>query len=137
MKLKLSWLIPLAIATASLSPLAAYGQSVRQTPLAEPIQLSGLAGGSQSSSCGFLPASPDQVLQVTEAFASFDIRVEGETDFTLYIEGDGGFSECLTTDRFSQGQLQAPGLLNQGTYRIYVGSPSAAQSPFNLFIQQR
>lgn len=137
MKDKLSWLLPLAIAALSLNPLAAHGQSLRQTPLTEPIQLSGLAGGAQSSSCGFLPATPDQLLQVTEPFASFDIQVEGEGDFTLYIEGANGFSECLTTDRFSGGQLQAPGLLNQGTYRIYVGSQSATQTPYTLSIQQR
>lgn len=137
MKPNLSWLLPLAIAILSLNPLEARGQSLRQTPLAEPIQLSGIADGNQASSCGFLATTPDQLLQVTEPFASFDIQVAGEGNFTLYIEGANGFSECLTTDRFSGGQLQAPGLLNQGIYSIYVGSQSADQTPYTLTIEQR
>lgn len=137
MKLRRWLMVPAVILTASLTAFAAQAQGSRQTPLADPIQLSGLAGGNQASSCGFLPAAPNQVLQVTEEFASFDIQVQGEGPLTLYIEGSNGFSECITTDRFSNGQIQAPGLLNQGIYNIYVGSQGQTQPSYTLLIQQR
>ena len=73
---------------------------------------------------------------MTEAFASLNIQLQGEGDVTLYIEGPNDFFECLTMDRFSDGQIQAPGVLNQGTYRIYVGSPSEAQPGYTLSISQ-
>lgn len=138
MKLQLRWLmVSLTVAAACLTSFVARAEALRQTPLNEPIQLSGLAGGEQTSSCGYLPATPDQVLQVTEEFTSLDIQVQGEGDLTLFIEGDNGFSECLTMDRFSEGTIQAPGLLNQGTYSIYVGSQSTAQPSYTLSIEQR
>jgi hypothetical protein len=127
--------VPLALVSVISAATAAFA-GVAASPLAGPIQVSGMSGGSQSSACGNLPAAPSQTLQVTESFASFDIALQGEGQITLFIQGPGGFSECRTTDRFSDGRITSPGLLNQGTYNIYVGNETAAQTPYTLSISQ-
>ncbi|MBD0336535.1 MAG: hypothetical protein ICV62_13685 [Cyanobacteria bacterium Co-bin13] len=130
------WLaIPLALASVAGVATTAYSQSLT-TPLSGTVQVNGVSGGSQSSACGNLPAAPSQTLQVTEAFASLDIALQGEGKVTLLIQGPGGFSECRTTDRFSDGRITSPGLLNQGLYNIYVGNETAAQTPYTLTISQ-
>lgn len=136
LKSQLRWLaVPLALVSAlSLSP-AARAQGL-VTPLSGSSEQSGLSGGGQSSACGNLPAAPSQTLHVTEAFAAIDITLQGEGALTLLITGPGGFSECRTTDRFNAGQINAPGLLNQGVYSIYVGNESGAQTPYTLSIRQ-
>lgn len=127
------WLaVAIALVAAAGSATAAYGQV--STPIAEAVQSSGLSGGERASACGNLPAVPSQTLQVTEAFASVDISLQGEGQLTLLIEGPGGFSECRT--RSSEGQISAPGLLNQGVYSIYVGNEANAQTPYTLSIRQ-
>lgn len=135
-KSQLRWLaLPLALASAiSFNPVAQAQGLV--TPLSEPMEQSGLSGGSQPSACGNLPAAPSQTLHVTESFASVDITLQGEGALTLLITGPGNFSECRTTDRFNAGQINAPGLLNQGVYSIYVGNESSAQTPYTLSIRQ-
>jgi hypothetical protein len=126
-----------AMITTTLSVAAAQAEPLQQTPLNTPIEISGLTGGQENSSCGYLPSTPDQTLRVTEPFASFDIQVAGEGDMTLLIEGPDGFRECLTTDRFSNGQISAPGLLNQGVYKLYVGSQEPRQASYTLSIKQQ
>ncbi|MBD0267744.1 MAG: hypothetical protein ICV77_05550 [Cyanobacteria bacterium Co-bin8] len=130
------WLaIPLALASVFSMAPTARSQAL-MTPLSGTVQVSGLSGGSQSSACGNLPAAPSQTLQVTETFASLDIALQGEGKVTLFIQGPGGFSECRTTDRFNDGRITSPGLLNQGVYSIYVGNETAAQTPYTLSISQ-
>lgn len=134
--LKKYWLaVPLAL-VSMMSAVSAAKAGVTTTPLASPIQVSGMSGGSQGSACGNLPATPSQTLQVTETFASFEIALQGEGQLTLFIQGPGGFSECRTTARFSDGRITSPGLLNQGVYNIYVGNEAAAQTPYTLSISQ-
>ncbi|HEY9737666.1 MAG TPA: hypothetical protein V6D06_15335 [Trichocoleus sp.] len=135
-KSRLRWVaLPLVLVSTLSLGSAARAQGL-MTPLSEPAQQSGVSGGSQPSACGNLPAAPTQTLQVTETFASVDITLQGEGALTLLITGPGGFSECRTTDRFNAGQINAPGLLNQGVYSIYVGNESSAQTPYTLSIRQ-
>ena len=136
MKWHHKWLVlPAAIATFLPLTGKAAGQTI-QTPLQSPIQVSGVTGGSQSSSCGFISNTPSQVLQVTEPFAPIDIQVTSTGDFTLFISGPDGFSECVMANNFDQGVINAPGLLNQGAYSIFVGDRNGQSNPFSLSIQQ-
>ena len=111
-------------------------QSV-QTPLASVIEVEGTSGGSQSTpNCGYISATPAQVVQVTEPFASLNIHVESQGNFTVLISSPQGFSECIAANNYSNGVIDAPGLLNQGTYHIFVGDMTGASHPYTLTIEQ-
>ena len=136
MKRHSKWfVVPTALATFLTLTGQASSQTIR-TPLQSPIQVSGVSGGSRSSSCGFISNTPSQVLQVTEPFAPLDIQVSSTGDFTLFISGPDGFNECVMANNYDQGVINAPGLLNQGTYSIFVGDRNGQSNPYQLSIQQ-
>lgn len=125
-----------ALATLTLTPGAAVAQPAAQTPLDQPIQQSGSVDPSHSGSCGFLPTTPVQTLQVNEDFASLDIKVTGDSGITLYIEGSNGFMECFTTDNLSGSTIDAPGLLNRGNYSLFIGNNNPVATSYNLTVHQ-
>jgi hypothetical protein len=125
-----------AIVTVGLSAGAALAQPTAQTPLSEPVQRSGSVNPQRSTNCGFLPNQPVQNLQVNEDFASLDISVTGDSGITLYIEGGNGFMECFTTDNLSGSSIDAPGLLNRGSYSFYVGNNNQVTTNYSLTIRQ-
>jgi hypothetical protein len=122
-------------ATLMLVGGAAYAQPVAQTPLAQPAQTSGSINPNRPSDCGFLANSATQVLQVNEDFASVNIAMSGSSGLTLLIEGSNGFIECHRTAG-STANLNAPGLLNRGTYSFYVGNSNAVPTNYTLTISQ-
>ncbi|MCG8367754.1 MAG: hypothetical protein MJA27_31030 [Pseudanabaenales cyanobacterium] len=136
MKRHRKWfVIPTTLATFLTLAGQASSQTI-QTPLQSKIEVSGVSGGSESSSCGFISNTPNQVLQVTEPFAPLDIRVTSTGDFTLFISGPNGFSECVMANNYDQGVISAPGLLNQGAYSIFVGDLNGQSNPYRLSIEQ-
>jgi hypothetical protein len=125
-----------AFAAIGLSTGMAMAQPMAQTPLSGVVQQSGSVNPERSTNCGFLPNTPVQNLQVNEDFASLDIDVTGDSGITLYIEGANGFMECFTTDNLSGSSIDAPGLLNRGTYSLYVGNNSSVPTNYILTIRQ-
>ncbi|HIK46837.1 MAG TPA: hypothetical protein IGR64_18475 [Leptolyngbyaceae cyanobacterium M65_K2018_010] len=114
---------------------AGLAQPVAQTPLPEPVQTSGTVNPGQSSNCGFIPSAATQVLQVNEDFASVNITVSGSGGLTLLIQGPGGFTECHTTSG-PTANINAPGLLNRGSYSFYVGNANQVPTSYSLTISQ-
>ncbi len=125
-----------AVSLIALSTSTVFGQPTAQTPLSEPVQQSGTVNPERSTNCGYLPNAPVQNLQVNEDFASLDIEVNGDNGVTLYIEGGNGFMECFTTDNLSGSSIDAPGLLNRGSYSLYVGNNNQVSTGYNLTIRQ-
>ncbi|MBE9160028.1 hypothetical protein IQ265_24845 [Nodosilinea sp. LEGE 06152] len=123
----------LPAAALALGAGVASAQPVAQTPLSQPVQASGSINPSRPSNCGVLGDSAVQVLQVTQAFAAVDISVNGTNGLTLLIQGSNGFSECHTG---GGGTINAPGLLNQGTYSFFVGNNSQTPTSYNLTIRE-
>jgi len=124
-----------------LSGTGARGQSLERTPLRQPIQQSDSVTVSRRSNCGFLSDEPVQVLQVTETFVSLDIAVNGSSsnspnDISLLIRGSNGFVECLRSDPYDPGRIQAPGLLNQGRYAFFIGNSQPGTTTYTLSIRQ-
>ncbi|MEM9087844.1 MAG: hypothetical protein AAGC93_03775 [Cyanobacteria bacterium P01_F01_bin.53] len=107
-----------------------------RTPLAAPVEMSGQTGGTQSSACGNINPGSSQVISVTESFASLSFEVESQGDYTLLITGPGGFRECVFAHNYDGGVIQAPGLLNQGDYQVYVGDRSGESHPYTMSISQ-
>ncbi|MEL6940254.1 MAG: hypothetical protein AAFO84_13790 [Cyanobacteria bacterium J06598_1] len=107
-----------------------------QTPLNSPLELRGRSGGNDQSACGNITRSNGKTIRVTEPFASLNFEVQSEGDYTLLITGPNGFRECVFAHNYDGGVIQAPGLLDQGQYRIYVGDRSGESHPYTLSIQQ-
>ena len=82
---------------------AAQAQSTIRTPLTAPIELTGTSGGREASACGNINTTAGQVVQVTEAFASLNFKVQSTGDYTLLIKGPDGFSECVFAHNYDGG----------------------------------
>ncbi|MGB3297149.1 MAG: hypothetical protein WBA76_02690 [Phormidesmis sp.] len=115
---------------------AAQAQSVTRTPLSAPVELTGMSGGREASVCGNIDTAAAQVVQVSEAFASLKFKVQSTGDYTLLINGPNGFSECVFAHNYDGGVIQSPGLLNEGSYRVYVGDRRGESHPYTLSITQ-
>lgn len=119
--------------TAVAGPVVA--QSTAQTPLSNPVQVSGSVTPSRPSNCGVLADSAAQVLQVQEDFTSINIAVNGSAGLTLFIQGPGGFTECHTTSG-TTGTINAPGLMNQGSYSFFIGNSNPVATSYTLTLSQ-
>ena len=126
--------LPAAVLALALGTGVASAQPVGQTPLASPIQQTGSVTPSVSSSCGGLISDrPIQILQVDQDFAAVDVAINGTDGLTLLIQGNNGFSECHTS---SNGTINAPGLLNRGTYSFFIGNSSQTPTNYSLTISE-
>ncbi|NJM98880.1 MAG: hypothetical protein HC800_18545 [Phormidesmis sp. RL_2_1] len=126
-----------ALMTAfSFGAVANAQQTPAITPLADPIEITGQTGGPQSSNCGNTDPTAGQIVRVTEPFASLNFEVQSEGDYTLLITGPNGFRECVFAHNYDGGNIQAPGLLNRGEYRLYVGDRKGESHPYTLSISQ-
>ena len=123
----------LPAAALALGAGVASAQPVAQTPLSQPVQVSGSVNPSRPSNCGVLGDGAVQVLQVTQDFAAVDLAVSGTSGLTLLIQGSNGFSECHTG---GGGTINAPGLLNQGTYSFFIGNSSQTPTSYTLTIRE-
>ena len=132
----LSLVTAISVGAVGMMGSAAQAQSTTRTPLAAPVQLTGTSGGREASVCGNIDTAAGQVVQVTEAFASLNFKVQSTGDYTLLIKGPDGFSECVFAHNYDGGVIQSPGLLNQGSYRIYVGDRRGESHPYTLLITQ-
>lgn len=134
MKRRLQWAILPTVLTALVAIAPAVQSQPVQTPLRTPVVVSGTAGGPQSSSCGFVPRTPNQVVQVTEPFTSLRFKVQGNGQLTLLISGPGGRNQCVMA---VDGNIEAPGVWERGTYSLFVGDRSqAGGSRFTLTVSQ-
>ncbi|MEM9151425.1 MAG: hypothetical protein AAGB19_13345 [Cyanobacteria bacterium P01_F01_bin.3] len=107
------------------------------TPLeSSPMEVTGQTGGNDRSACGNINRSRGQTIRITEPFASLSFEVKSQGDYTLLITGANGFRECVFAHNYDGGVIQAPGLLDQGVYRVFVGDRSGESHPYTLSITQ-
>lgn len=132
MKRRLNWMIPIGIAALLATALPARSNPI-QTPLASPVTVTGSSGGSQASQCGYLPGSPSQVVVVSQP-TPLRFRLQGQGQPTLWITGP--VNRCVMADSFSGGNIEIPGVWEQGTYSVYVGDLSQSGHPYTLSITQ-
>lgn len=133
--MRLSALFVTCLAVFSVGS-AAQAQSIARTPLSAPVEMTGRTGGQESTSCGNINPGAGQVVKVTESFASLSFEVESQGDYTLLITGPDGFRECVFAHNHDGGVIQAPGLLNQGDYQVFIGDRSGESHPYTLSISQ-
>ncbi|MEO0541061.1 MAG: hypothetical protein AAFZ80_09385 [Cyanobacteria bacterium P01_A01_bin.105] len=101
---------------------------------AEP--LTGQSGGPQSSDCGYVSEVPVHTVEITESLAPLNIQVSSSGSYSLMIESDGGFSECVRAHSYDGGTIESTGSAPQGTYRIYVGDFEGGSHPFTLTVDE-
>ncbi len=127
--------IPLGLMLVLSPGLAALGQPLMIAPNSQPIQVSGMSGGDkQDASCaGFIAASPNHVISVTEdADLEFELQSSGQP--TLLIQSATGQSFCVPADNYSQGKIKIPGRWPKGTYSVFVGDRGNEHHAYTLVI---
>ncbi len=133
--MRLSPLLLALVATLSMGSVAS-AQQIVQPPLSSPLELTGQTGGPEASACGNIDPRASQTIKVTESFTSLNFQVESEGDFTLLITGPNGFRECVLADNSTGGGIEAPGLLTEGEYQVFVGDRKGERHPYTLLITQ-
>lgn len=99
--------------------------------LSEPITSEVTSGGDvDSSDCGFISDTPQEVIEVTEKMNYMRMSLEGaSSSATLLVEGpDGRF--CLLPD--SDQEPSMSGVWVPGEYRIYVGDKDGGSDSYTL-----
>lgn len=132
--LSMKWVsVPAALAMMITLAGAVYAQV--QTPISSTVVVRGNSGGAQSSSCGFIAATPVQTVRVSEQFAALRFQVQGQNTSTLLITGPGGRSQCARASDFSGGTIEVTGVWEQGTYSLFVGERNqGTRNPFTLSV---
>ncbi|MBD3880569.1 hypothetical protein IFO70_02240 [Phormidium tenue FACHB-886] len=124
--------IPTALAMTFAVTTAAHSNPV-QTPLAAPITVNGNSGGGQSSQCGFIANTPNQVVVVGQP-TPLRFKLQGQGQPTLWITGP--VNRCVMADDYSAGTIEVPGVWQEGTYSVFVGDRTQSSHPFTLSISQ-
>lgn len=99
--------------------------------LSSPITREVTSGGNvDSSDCGFISETPEEVIQVTEKMNYMRMSLEGaSSNATLLVEGpDGRF--CLLPDSGQEPSLS--GVWAPGEYKIYVGDKEGGSDQYTL-----
>jgi hypothetical protein len=141
MKTYKGWLvvpITLAINLALTASYAAGAQSVQVTPnfQPDPLVVSGTSGGTKSSDCGSIAATPNQIIQVTEALPYLRLSVQSAGQPTLLVQGPAG-RFCVLSESNPQGNPEISGFWQAGKYSLYVGDRSQGKHPYTLSISQK
>lgn len=98
------------------------------------MEVTGRSGGPQASDCGFVSPSANHTVQITEAVAPLNVEVTSSGNYSLLIESDNGFSECVRAHSYDGGAIESTGAVPAGTYRIYVGDFDGASHPFSMTV---
>ncbi|NET31193.1 MAG: hypothetical protein F6K19_04235 [Cyanothece sp. SIO1E1] len=137
MKLNRNWsVIPTALGLVLAAAVSTHGQGVVSTPLQSPVQTGGQSSGPKSTSCGYIANRPNHVLQVTQPFTSLRFQLKSTGSPTLFIQGPGNRNQCILADNLSGGNIEVPGMWEQGTYSIFIGDRNGNAHGYNLTITQ-
>lgn len=129
--------IPLAASIMAVSSSPALSQPITISPNSQPIQVNGVSGGNQKDSgcAGFIAASPNHLVQVTED-TDFRFVLQGTEKMALLIRSSNGQSFCVPVDSYSQGKVEIPGRWRKGTYSVFVGDRANESHSYTLLISR-
>lgn len=136
-------LVPSALATSlltiSIISHRSDAQEVAQNFHMSTSSIQGQSGGPiDSKGCGFIPASPNHVIDVNKRIDYMRLTVEATGGQpTLLIEGPGSKDRfCVLADEVSGFKPEISGVWEPGHYSIYVGDRTGANYQFTLNISQ-
>lgn len=99
--------------------------------LSNPITTQGQSGGNvNSNDCGFIPSTPQEVINVTQRMNYLRVSVDSAgNNSTLLVDGPNG-RFCILADSGSQPSLS--GVWMPGEYKIYVGDQQGESHQYTL-----
>ena len=140
MKTRTDWLVvPTALAinfaltAATLAEVPVLTINPKFQP--DPLVVHGTSGGEKSSDCGNIAATPNQVIQVTQALPYLHLSVQSAGQPTLLINGPGG-RFCVLGDSYSGEKPEFSGYWQAGKYSLNVGDRAQGQHPYTLSISE-
>ncbi len=124
----------LATIVFGLAPTEVLAEPISVSPnFSSPMTTNGESGGSQKSSdCGYIPETPQEVINVTERINYMRITVESEqSNPNLLIKGpDEQF--CILGDEEEETSMS--GVWMPGEYQIYIGEDKKQSSQYTLHL---
>ncbi len=102
----------------------------------DPLIVTGKSGGTVSSNCGNIPATPHQVLRLKKSLPYLRLTVESEGKPTLLIDGPGG-KFCVLPDAYSGNKPTMSGFFPKGDYNLSVGQLIKANPNYTLSISEQ
>ncbi|WP_088243271.1 hypothetical protein [Calothrix rhizosoleniae] len=99
----------------------------------DPLIVTGKSGGTVSSNCGNIPATPHQILRLKKSLPYLRLTVESEGKPTLLIDGPGG-KFCVLPDAYSGNKPTMSGFFPKGDYSLSIGQLIKANPNYTLSI---
>lgn len=102
-----------------------------------PLSLQGQSGGPvDSKGCGFIAATPNHAINVTDRLDYLRLNVQANGEPTLLVDGPGG-KFCVLADQVSGANPEISGVWMPGRYSIYVGDRTGSQHQYTINISQQ
>lgn len=124
-----------ACATVPLVFSSALAQTSNATILINSAsQTATVQGKASSATCATAAIEkPQYTVEIAED-SDRRFRVKGDSETTLLLINSQGKRFCIQTDSFSNGEAELTGRWTRGTYKVFVGSGSAAKPNYTLSI---
>ncbi|MEM7772076.1 MAG: hypothetical protein AAGA75_18950 [Cyanobacteria bacterium P01_E01_bin.6] len=124
------------LAASLLINMTAVQADTISTPISNTFTVQGSSGGTQNSQCGYISATPNHQLVITERLVALRFTVEGEGQPTLAIQDEQGRIECVMSHQFSNGIIELPGAWEAGRYNIFIGDRTGGNHRYTLSVIQ-
>ncbi len=123
-----------AFATVPLVFSSALAQASNPISINSLSQTVTLQGTASSATCGTAAIDkPQHIVEITED-SDRRFRIKGDSETTLLLINTQGKRFCVQTDSFSNGEAELTGRWTRGTYKVFVGSRSAAKPSYSLSV---
>ncbi|MEO1591587.1 MAG: hypothetical protein AAFU71_09875 [Cyanobacteria bacterium J06632_22] len=100
------------------------------------LEVTGRSGGSENSECGYIRDIANHTVEISDAVAPLNVEVSSSGNYSLFIESDNGYSECVRSHSYDGGTIESMGAVPAGIYRLYVGDFDGASHPFEMTINE-
>lgn len=132
-------LVSAFIAACATVPLV-FSSALAQTQPSAVISINNaspattLQGMASSATCATEAIEkPQHTVEITED-SDRRFKVKGDSETTLLLINSEGKRFCIQTDSFSNGEAELTGRWTRGTYKVFVGSGSAAKPSYTLSV---
>ncbi|MCY7407623.1 MAG: hypothetical protein LH631_09655 [Alkalinema sp. CAN_BIN05] len=119
--------VPLVFSSA----LAQVSTVISINNASQAVTLQGMASSATCATAAI--EKPQHTVEITED-SDRRFRIKGDSETTLLLINSQGKRFCIQTDNFSNGEAELTGRWTRGTYKVFVGSRSAAKPSYILSV---